>query len=910
MSGYEFIKCWVADDALSLIANSSDQHVRVPGNMKPHSVAVHPTPTLSIGVAWRSPVDGTFSLEGAVQHAHPECGNGVVWSLELRRGNTKQNLAAGISHGAAVVPVGPMKDISIRKGDVVAMVIGPRDGNHSCDLTTIDLTLKSDTQEWSFADDLAPDVLAGNPHPDRHGNPEVWHIFSEPATGSAGHVIPAGSMLARWQSEADMTVRNEIGKQLKAALVNRGRDLDSASADGALYQQLTSLNGPLLSAALISLSSNPAGVPVPEDSQFGLPANQFGTHPDVGAIEPASLCLKAPGVIAIELPADLIGGSEFVTSASLHPVAGREGSVQASAALTPPETTAGLKAAGVESTPGSGPWTSNLRGVQLTSPILVGDGSAARERIEASFAEFRSLFPAALCYTKIVPVDEVVTLTLYYREDDHLKRLMLTDEEGRQLDQLWDELHYVSRDAFALVDAYQQLMEFATQDADPSVFEPLRGPIHAQADKFREILSQSEPTHVEALVRFAEQAYRRPLTASEETQIRDLYSELRRLEIPHEEAISTLLARLLVSPAFLYRLETPSDGLKAAPVNDWELASRLSYFLWCSQPDVELRQAAADGRLRDPEGLRLQTRRMMKDSRIRRLSTEFACQWLQIYDFDQLDEKSESHFPTFRDVRQPMYEEAILFFTDLIQRDGSVLEIFDADHTFLNETLAAHYGIPGVQGPEWRRVDGIRKYSRGGILALGATLTKQSGASRTSPILRGNWLSEVILGEKLPKPPKGVPPLPEDEAAETLTVRELVERHTRDERCSGCHLRIDPYGFSMEGFDAIGRSRTMDLGGRPIQTNTTVLDGTKLSGFEELRRYLVDIRRDAILRQFCKKLLGFSLGRAVQLSDEPLLSEMQKQLQQNDYRISVAIDSIIQSRQFREIRGRDVVAEN
>ncbi len=543
-------------------------------------------------------------------------------------------------------------------------------------------------------------------------------------------------------------------------------------------------------------------------------------------------------------------------------------------------------------------------------PILVQDGSETRARIEKELNEFRMLFPAALCYTKIVPVDEVVTLTLFYREDDHLKRLMLTDEESRELDRLWDEMHYVSRDAFALVDAYQQLMEFATQDADPSVFEPLREPIHRRAEEFRQELLKSEPTHVEALVRFADQAYRRPLTDSEASEIRSLYAELRKLELPHEEAISTLLARILVSPAFLYRLETPGEGVKASPVNDWELASRLSYFLWCSQPDAELRRAAAAGRLSQPDGLREQVRRMMQDPKVRRLSTEFACQWLHIYDFDQLDEKSESHFPTFRDVRQPMYEEAILFFTDLVQRDGSVLEVFDADHTFLNESLAQHYGIPDVQGAEWRRVDGVRKHGRGGILGLGATLSKQSGASRTSPILRGNWLSEVILGEKLPKPPKGVPPLPEDEAAETLTVRELVEKHSHDERCSGCHKRIDPYGFVLEGFDAIGRARTADLGGRPIHTEATVLDGTKLGGAEDLRNYLVNIRREAIVHQFCRKLLGFSLGRAVQLSDEPLLTEMKAQLQASEYRISVAIDCIVQSRQFREIRGRDYLADS
>ena len=212
---------------------------------------------------------------------------------------------------------------------------------------------------------------------------------------------------------------------------------------------------------------------------------------------------------------------------------------------------------------------------------------------------------------------------------------------------------------------------------------------------------------------------------------------------------------------------------------------------------------------------------MSKDPRIARLATEFACQWLHIYDFESLDEKSERHFPTFGKLKGAMHEEAILYFTDLFQNDGSVLSVFDGDHTFLNEALANHYGIPGVAGQNWRRVDGVRKYGRGGILALAATLAKQSGASRTSPILRGNWVSEVLLGEKLPRPPKNVPVLPDDEAAtQGLTVRQLVEKHTSDPRCATCHVRIDPIGYALEAYDAIGRRRERDLGDRPIDTSS------------------------------------------------------------------------------------------
>jgi hypothetical protein len=366
------------------------------------------------------------------------------------------------------------------------------------------------------------------------------------------------------------------------------------------------------------------------------------------------------------------------------------------------------------------------------------------------------------------------------------------------------------------------------------------------------------------------------------------------------------LARLFVSPAFLYRLENAGPAAEPVPISSYELANRLSYFLWSSAPDHDLLQAARDGRLKDRETLLKQVHRMTRDARVRRLSTEFACAWLHIHDFESLDEKSPRHFPTFAALREPMYEEAILFFTDLFQRDGSLLEIFDTDHTFLNEKLAQHYGIPGVKGNEWRRVDGVKKYSRGGILGLAATLAKQSGASRTSPILRGNWIAEVLLGEKLPRPPKDVPRLPEDEAGETLTVRQLVEKHSNDPKCMGCHVRIDGYGFALEGFDAIGRSRTKDLGDRPIEVHAKVFDGSDVDGLEGLRNYLLTKKKDVVVRQFCRKLLGYSLGRGVMLSDKPLLKEMESQLKQHDYRLSAAIETIVLSKQFQQIRGREM----
>ena len=517
--------------------------------------------------------------------------------------------------------------------------------------------------------------------------------------------------------------------------------------------------------------------------------------------------------------------------------------------------------------------------------------------MEAAFNDFRQLFPIALCYPQIVPVDEAVTLTLFYREDDQLKRLILDDAQSNRLDQLWEELRFSSESPLKQVVVFEQLYQFATQDADPSVFEPLREPIKQAAVEFEKRLIEVEPIQIQAAVDFAERAWRRPITASEQEELRALYQSLRGHDLPHPAALRHLLARVLVAPAFLYRGETSAPGRDSVPVNDWELATRLSYFLWSSTPDAELRARAVAGELREPGALTAQAQRMMKAENIRRLATEFGAQWLHVRDLATLDEKSERHFPTFTSLRGAMQEETVRFFTDLFQENRSILSLLDADYSFVNGPLAGHYGIK-VSSENWQRVDGLRSLGRGGILGFASTLAKQSGASRTSPILRGNWLSEVILGEKLPRPPKDVPVLPE-EAPEGFTERQLIERHSSDPSCARCHARIDPFGFALEGFDAIGRAR---IG---TDTAATLADGTTFKGLEGLRTYLLESRRDDFVRQFCRKLLGYSLGRGVQLSDRPLLDEMLVRLKESDYHVSIAIELIVRSPQFRQVRGQD-----
>jgi hypothetical protein len=618
-----------------------------------------------------------------------------------------------------------------------------------------------------------------------------------------------------------------------------------------------------------------------------LDAALFGRHPQGLAVESGDLCMQAPGVIDVAIPAELAEGCEFVTSGALHPEADDDASVQFEVVAN-----AGDNAAPV--------------GLMPSLPVVARRDSAAGTRFEKAFDEVRDLFPKALCYGRIVPVDEVVTLNLYYREDDQLRRLMLGDTEARELDRLWDELFFIAQEPLEFEDVYEQYNEYASQLPDDGV-EPLisiKPAVAAHAEAFKKRLMDVEPRHVDAVVELAGRAFRRPLEPDEESRLRGLYDTLRKKQVPHEEAIRAVIANVLVSADFLYKIEVAGPGTSPAPVSDYELATRLSYFLWSSMPDAELLAAAESGRLHDPKALKAEVRRMLAAPASRRLAEEFGTQWLHVHGFASLDEKNGDLFPTFAGLRADMEEETVRFLDDFFRNDRSILSLVDADHTFLNERLAKHYCVEGVTGDAWRRVEGMRKHGRGSILCLATTLSTQAGASRTSPILRGNWLYETILGEKLPKPPKDVPLLAET-VPTGLSERQLIAMHSENAACAKCHRRIDPFGFALEEFDAVGRLRTTDASGKPLDTKASLPDGATLDGQESVRAYLLGPRRDQFVRVFCRKLLGYALGRGVLLSDEPLLDEMATRLAAADYKISVAIDAIVTSPQFLSIRGRD-----
>jgi len=876
-----FVKGWGLRDvaALSLIANTSDKPVQIPGTMNPHKIAVHPRPERWVAAGWKSPFAGRIRIVPSVQDAHATCGNGVSWALELHSGAQRRVLRADNLDLGKRAAIEPVADLHVRRGDLIALKIGPRDRNHGCDLTEIDLTLTElagSKRTWSLSADCADTIDAGNPHPDRNGNLDTWHFFTGPIGKNPDRpVISPGSLLARWFEATDAETAAKSAADVQAFL-SHPLTSSASKPDAEIHRQLADFSGPLFSR--IDFAKLAATVTATE-----LKTGRFGVAPEL--FEGEDLIVRAPAVIEVRLPATLFSGSELVVTGTLDATSDRQGSVQLDVTSARPQPHGSLLPA---------------------ASIVVAKGGTGETRFQRSLDQFCELFPAAMCYPQIVPVDEVVTLVLFHREDQHLSRLVLDDAERLRLDRLWNELHYVSRDALLSVDALEQIRAFATQTSATNAlkYDPLRKPIADRAAAFRRRLLASEPAHLQALLEFASRAYRRPLSRVETGRLRGLYATLRQQDVSHQAAFRLSLARVLTTPAFLYRLEKTQPGSEAQSVTDWELANRLSYFLWSSLPDDRLRKQAAAGRLREPDVLLSQTRRMIKHRHARRLAIQFACQWLHIRDFDQFNDKSERHFPQFQNLKTAMYEESVRFFTDLFQNDRSVLSILGADHGFLNASLARHYGIPGISGDEWRRVDGLKKFSRGGILGQAATLSKQSGASRTSAILRGNWVFETLLGERLPRPPKDVPQLP-DVAPADLTERQLIEQHAANAACAKCHARIDPFGFALEHFDAIGGLRNKDGSGHPIDARTVLADGTQIEGIDGLRQYLLTVRRDEFLRQFCRKLLGYALGRGVQLSDAPLLDQMIKQLAERDDRVSAALEAVVLSDQFRKIRGRD-----
>ena len=404
---------------------------------------------------------------------------------------------------------------------------------------------------------------------------------------------------------------------------------------------------------------------------------------------------------------------------------------------------------------------------------------------------------------------------------------------------------------------------------------------------------------IRILTRLATAAYRRPARDRELQTLLDFHAAGRE-KGSFDEGIQLALERLLVDPNFLFRIERdPSHAAPGAPydVSDLELASRLSFFLWSSLPDDELLVAAARGQLRDPGMLEHQVRRMLADPRATTLVDGFAGQWLQVRNVETVYPDPEA-FPHFDDnLREALLEETRLFIDSQIRGDRGVPELLSADYTFLNERLARHYGVPNVYGSRFRRVP-LNGGDRGGLLGHGSILTVTSYPNRTSPVLRGKWLLENILGTPPAPPPPEVPSLPErGESGEHATVRERLEAHRRNPACAACHASIDPLGYTLERFDATGARRTLDAGAA-IDASGTLPDGATIEGLPGLRALLLD-RREQFVRTVTEKLLTYALGRGIEHYDLPVVRGIVRDAAPSGYRWSGIILGIVRSTPFQ-----------
>ncbi len=404
----------------------------------------------------------------------------------------------------------------------------------------------------------------------------------------------------------------------------------------------------------------------------------------------------------------------------------------------------------------------------------------------------------------------------------------------------------------------------------------------------------------------ARRAYRRPVGDKDLDALLDFFRAGRR-DGGFDDGVQFALERMLVDPEFLFRIERdPEDAAPGAPyrLGDLELASRLSFFLWSSIPDDELLEAAADRRLGDPAELERQTRRLLADARSKALVDNFASQWLRLRNLES-QERESADYPEFdENLREAFRRETELFVESTIREDRSLLELLSANYTFVNERLARHYGIRGIYGDRFRRVTLDPDHPRGGLLGHGGLLMVTSYPNRTSPVVRGKWLLETILGAPPPEPPPNVPGLPDrGEGGEPASVRERLERHRANPACAGCHAPMDPLGFALENFDAIGTWRATSEAGQPIDASATMPSGFAFEGPAGLRRVLLS-RGEDFAAAVTEKLLAYALGRGLEYTDRPTVRRILRAAADDDYRWSSIVLGIVKSTPFQWRRTR------
>jgi hypothetical protein len=608
-------------------------------------------------------------------------------------------------------------------------------------------------------------------------------------------------------------------------------------------------------------------------------------------------------------------------------------------------------------------WAAVMKTAQLANPDLVVP-AGQRARYEESFARLANVFPDTFYVQergKFFPDNTADAGRLlsagyhsvmgFWRDDNPLVELVLDDQGKKELDKLWTEFDfYASHTARTFIQFYFNqagevqgngpeaalLRPVGREVTDSSVIQEVRDqyiefakvsgnaiaaawmPVHfnridSTLRSLEKMRAAAEPVQVEALATFAARAYRRPLTTAERGGVMAYYQKLRKQGgLSHEDAMRDAVASILISPEFLYRVDlrdpapsVPGPGAApshaAVPLSGYELASRLSYFLWSSMPDQELLNHAAAGDLTRRDVLTAQTRRMLKDPRSRGLATEFAANWLDSRHFETYNSVDRERFPAFtNDLREAMFEEPVRFVEDMIRNNRSVLDLLYGNYTFVNPVLATHYGIPGVTGKkdEWVRVDDAGKYERGGLLPMAVFLTQSSPGLRTSPVKRGYWTVRRVLGEVIPPPPPQVPELPKDEAKTDAPLRDVLAKHRSNALCAGCHARFDVFGLAMEGYGPVGEARTKDLAGRAIDASATFPGAFQGSGFRGVQAYIKEKRQQDFLDNISRKLLSYSLSRSLQLSDDPVVDQMKTRMSATGYQFGSLVETIVTSRQF------------
>lgn len=855
-AGRPELQSWSLGSEPSVFVNSAAEPIKAWTTLPARSVFVHPGPRRNVAIAWTSPIAGELSVTGRVADAHPSGGDGVAFELSHIAATDLGNALADLS----IVP--PIQVDAELPSDMLAVV----------------------REKWREATtDPAPVLAAIKTFQDLlfQGN------YRKNAALAVGNGFPA------WEDLRRVVARERIQGAAREPLF-RMVALPAQPDTFVVWDRMRLEGGdgpPLIFA------ENPA-LRAAFEQASGL---KFGQHP-LGRTVPKSALVTAAGAEVVidwrQLPEEL-RKSLILPRFLRADVSLDEGS---------PET-ASVQAFLIAATGGGG----NL--AEPVAKATLGDPRAARivhPRVAAErarpAAEFRALFPPAVLFQPIIPRDAQGSVFLYRREDEPLRRLLLDDAGRAELDRLWSELEFVSEQALATPTAYAGLVQYYRKPNDGArimffYIQEFEEQIKREETALLEAQAAAEPKQLDALLAFAARAWRRPLGTNEREAIVASYHADREEGVKHDPAFRAALARVLASPWFLYRVEQPAAGPTWKPVSGDELATRLSFLLWDSIPDDELRASSA--RLHEPAVMEEQLRRMLKDERMRGMAEEFGARWLGVRDFVANHGRSLKHFPEFTPaLRDALAEEPVRFFEDLLVNDRPVADVIAADAVVINDILAKHYGIPGVTGPQWRRVEKVATYGRGGFLGFGAVIAKQSAAARTSPIKRGAWLVQV-LGERLPKVPPDVPPLPETPPI-GLSVREITERHRQDVQCAGCHIRIDPFGMAMERFDAIGRLRSpSEL--KPGDTLGILRDGTRIDDIAGLRNYFAGPRREDLLRTLARKLTGYALGRAVMTSDRKLVEEVTKTMTSGG-RWSDALLVIVQSEQFRCIRPANAVA--